>query len=65
MTKAPTDPIEYQRWLDELVRVSEGAKLRGTSKATLLRQGHAGKIRLYHVGERALAVRRRDVLMIE
>jgi hypothetical protein len=62
---APIDPVARERWLDELVRLSEGAKLRGTSKATLIRQGHAGKIKLYPVGERALAVRRRDALMLE
>jgi hypothetical protein len=64
-TLPPTDPAEYQKWLDGLVRPSVGAVLRGTSKATLIRQGHAGKIKLYHVGERALAFRRRDCLMLE
>jgi hypothetical protein len=62
---APIDPIERERWLDELVRVNEGVKLRGTSKATLIRHARKGHIKLYHVGDRALAVRRRDVLMIE
>jgi hypothetical protein len=47
------------------MRTGRGAKLRGTSKATLLRLGHAGKLRMYHVGERAIAFRRRDLLMIE
>jgi hypothetical protein len=61
-TPPPTDPAQYQLWLDELVRPAVGAKLRGTSKATLIRLGHKGKIRIYHVGERAIAFRRRDLL---
>jgi hypothetical protein len=61
----PTDPTERERWLDALVTLDEGARLRNVSKFTLRREGQKGRIRLYHVGERAIRVRRREVLMLD
>jgi hypothetical protein len=61
---APTNPVEHERWLDELITLEEGARHRKTSKFTLRRQAAKGLIKLYHVGERAVRVRRREALML-
>ena len=61
---APTDPTEYEKWLDEFITLEEGGRLRKTSKFTLRREAEKGRIKLYHVGERAVRVRRREALML-
>jgi hypothetical protein len=62
---SPADPAEHQRWLDGIVRLAEGARLRGVHPDTLRREARKGRIRLLRLGERAVGVRRRDVLMID
>jgi hypothetical protein len=62
---APTDPIELERWLNGIVRLKEGAELRGVSIDTLRRsEGPQGRNRLLNVGERAKGIRRRDALLL-
>ena len=34
----PTDPTEHARWLDGIVRLAEGARLRGVHPDTLRRE---------------------------
>jgi hypothetical protein len=60
---APDDP-EYQRWLDGITSLREGAQLRGTSVDTLKREAVRGKLRLLRVSERRWGIRRRDALML-
>jgi hypothetical protein len=59
----PTDPLAYEIWLDGIVRLVEGAKLRNVQASTLkrdaLRNGE-----LLQLSERAVGVRRRFALML-
>jgi hypothetical protein len=64
-TSAPVDPIERERWLDGIVRLQEGAQLRGVSVDTIKREAARGRIQLLHVSQRGRGIRRRDALMIE
>jgi hypothetical protein len=59
------DRVERERWLDELITLDEAAAIRKISKYTLRRAGHAGRIKIYDVGRRALRVRRRAALMLD
>jgi len=60
----PIDPIEYRLWLDGIVSLQDGAKLRSVSVDTLKRLRDKGKLKFIRVSERRLGVRRRDVLMM-
>ena len=60
----PIDPVAYEHWLDELVPIEEGARLRSCAPDTLRREGQRGNIKIYDVGLRKKAVRRRDALML-
>jgi hypothetical protein len=71
MTNAPelspppaVDPLEYQGWLDGIVRLAEGAKMRGVSRDTLLREAKKNK-QLLKLGKRAVGVRRRFALKLD
>jgi hypothetical protein len=61
---APTDPIELERWLNGIVRLKEGAKLRGVHPDTLRREAARGRLKLIQISERAIGIRRRDALML-
>jgi hypothetical protein len=61
----PTDPTERERWLDGIVRLAEGAELRGVSTDTLRREAARGRVKLLQLSERAKGIRRRDALMME
>jgi hypothetical protein len=60
----PTDPTDYARWLDGIVRLPEGGKLRGVHAETLKREAKA-KGQLLRLGKRAVGVRRRFALMLD
>jgi hypothetical protein len=60
----PTNPFDYERWLDEIVRLPEGARLRGGVHPQTLRNDAKAKGELLQLGERAVGVRRRFALMI-
>lgn len=62
---SPTDPIEHERWLDGIVRLAEGAALRGVHPDTLRREAARGRLKLLRLSERAVGVRRRDALMLD
>jgi hypothetical protein len=59
----PVDPIEYQRWLDGLAPLQEGAQLRGVSVDTLKREHAKGRVKLERVSVRRWGIRRRVALM--
>jgi hypothetical protein len=61
----PADPIEYQGWLDSIVRLSIGARLRGVHPETLRREARKGRVKLVQMTENTLGIRRREALMIE
>jgi hypothetical protein len=42
---APTDPVEYERWLNGIVRLAEAARLRGVHPETLRREAARGRIK--------------------
>jgi hypothetical protein len=62
-SKPPTDSTDYDRWLDGIVRLAEGAQLRGVHPETLKRDARA-KGQLLQLSQRALGVRRRFALML-
>jgi hypothetical protein len=66
-THAPTsdhnDP-EYRRWLDGIAPLAEGAKLRGCSTDTLIREYQRGRIELIRRTTRLWGIRRRVALAI-
>jgi hypothetical protein len=62
---APTDPIELERWLNGIVRLKEGAALRGVHPDTLRREAARGRLKLIRISERAIGIRRRVALMLE
>jgi hypothetical protein len=61
---APADPIELERWLNGIVRLKEGAALRGVHPDTLRREALRGRLTLIRLSERAIGIRRRDALML-
>ena len=60
----PTDPAEYDRWLDGIVRLPEGARLRGGVHPDTLKKDAIAKGELLQLGPRAIGVRRRFALML-
>jgi hypothetical protein len=58
----PSDP-DYERWLDGIASLQEGADLRGIHVDTLKREAARGKLTLLRVSNRRLGIRRRDALM--
>jgi hypothetical protein len=60
----PTDPAHYQRWLDGIVRLAEGARMRGVHPETLKHEAKA-KGQLLQLGRRAIGVRRRFALLLD
>jgi len=60
----PTDPFEYERWLDGIVRLPEGARLRGDIHPDTLKKDAIAKGELLQLGPRAIGVRRRFALML-
>jgi hypothetical protein len=59
----PTDPVEYQKWLDGIVPLDEGARLRGVHVDTLKRQNQHKHI-LVRRSKRLWGIRRRVALML-
>ena len=62
VTTPPVDELEYRKWLDEIIRLHEGAPLRGTSVHTFKRQAKADGA-LLDVSRRCKGVRRGYALM--
>jgi len=55
------DP-EYERWLDEIVTLAEGAALRRVSVDTLRREHKRGNLKILELSPTRRGVRRRDAL---
>jgi hypothetical protein len=62
---SPTDPREYERWLDGIVRLPEGAQLRGNVHPETLKRDAKAKGQLLQLSKRAVGIRRRHALMID
>jgi hypothetical protein len=60
----PTDPAEFQVWLNGIVRLEEGARLRHVHKETLSRDARS-KGKLIPLGKRAVGVTRRFALGLD
>jgi hypothetical protein len=54
--------FDYERWLDEIVRLEEGAHLRKVSVDTLKRMGRRGELNLIELSARRLGITRREAL---
>jgi hypothetical protein len=60
----PVDTIEHERWLDEIVLLDEGARLRGGVHVDTIKRAHAkGLLKLERISERRWGIRRRVALM--
>jgi len=59
----PADPVEHERWLEGIVRLQEGARLRSVSVDTLKRERDRGRVKFERVSERRWGIRRRVALM--
>ena len=60
----PTNPVEYEQWLDAIVPLEEGAKLRRVHVDTLKREDKRKRI-LVRRSKRLWGIRRRVALMID
>jgi len=58
----PVDPVEYERWLDEVLRLREGAQIRKVHPDTLKKEAEA-KGELLRLSARVLGVRRRFAML--
>ena len=63
-THNPLNEAEYQQWLDGIVPLREGAKMRGCSVDTLRREATKGRIKLQAISQRKFGIRRREALNI-
>jgi len=58
---AALDP-HYERWLDEIVELPEGAYLRKVSVDTLKREGKRGRVKIIELSARRRGITRREAL---
>ena len=61
-TERPHDPAAREAWLDEIVRLPEGATLRKVSVDTLRREAKRGRVKLVELTERLRGITRREAL---
>jgi hypothetical protein len=63
----PEDPIAYQHWLNGIVPLAEGARLRHSTAETLLREHNDPKIKLelVKISKRRWGIRRRTALLLD
>lgn len=54
--------VERERWLDEVVTLTEGAALRRVSIDTLRNEAKRGRIKVLHLSERRRGITRREAL---
>ncbi len=59
--KSPSDP-DYQRWLDEIVGLPEGAALRKVSVDTIKREAKRGNLEILELSARRRGITRRQAL---
>ncbi len=53
---------ERERWLDEIVSLTEGASLRRISVDTLRKEGKKGNVKIIKLSERRRGITRREAL---
>ena len=61
-TRTPFDATAYERWLDEIVYLPEGATLRKVSVDTLKRMGKRGEVEILDLSDRRKGIRRREAM---
>ena len=64
-TTAQLTPLERECWLNGIVPLSEGAKLRGDISVDSLKRDPKTKAKILRVSARRLGIRRRDALMLD
>jgi hypothetical protein len=57
-----SDSLEHERWLDEIVTLTEAAALRKVSVETLRTQIKLGRLKAVQLGERKRGMTRREAL---
>jgi len=62
---SPTDRVAYEQWLDQIVDLSEAAKLRGGVHVATLKRAPATKDKIIRLSARRVGMRRRHALMLE
>lgn len=60
--KEPKRDMEYERWLDEIVNLSEAAALRKIAVETLRSEIKAGRLRVIELSKRRRGMTRREAL---
>jgi hypothetical protein len=61
-TKSPQSDAEHQRWLDEIVTLTEGAMLRKVSVDTLRREAKLGRVKILKLSPKRRGITRREAL---
>jgi hypothetical protein len=61
---SPADPLAYEKWLDEILPLAEGAALRKTTPETAIREYRLGRLELIPISRRRFGIRRRVALAI-
>ena len=59
---ARTTDLEHERWLDEIVSLTEAAALRKISLETLRSEIRKGRLRVVYLSERKRGMTRREAL---
>jgi hypothetical protein len=54
--------LAYEQWLDEILDLEEGARVRKVSVVTLRRERRRGTIKFEQLSERRVGIRRREAL---
>ena len=62
---SPTDRVAYEQWLDQIVDLSEAAKLRGGVHVATLKRAPETKDKIIRLSARRVGMRRRHALMME
>jgi hypothetical protein len=60
--KALPSDLDYERWLDEIVPLTEGAYLRKVSVDTIKREGKRGKLKILELSPHRRGITRREAL---
>ena len=62
---SPTDRVAYEQWLDQIVDLSEAAKLRGGVHVATLKRAPETKDKIIRLSARRVGMRRRHALLLD
>ena len=62
---SPTDRVAYEQWLDQIVDLSEAAKLRGGVHVATLKRAPQTKEKIIRLSARRVGMRRRHALLLD